>query len=56
MRNHIIKDYSIFDKTSSIELEYSIKGLGSLLKLIPAFSLLSINNLYLGSSKSSPYK
>ena len=33
------------DKISSIELEYSIKAVGSLLKLIPAFSLLLINNL-----------
>ena len=35
---------------SSIELEYSMKALGSLLQLIPTFSLLSINNLYLGCS------
>ena len=39
-----------------MELEYSIKALGSLLKFIPAFSLLSIKNLYLASSKSLAYK
>ena len=44
------------DKISSKELEYSIKAVGSLLNLIPAFSLLSINNLYLGSSRSLAYK
>ena len=46
----------MFDKILSIELEYSIKPVGSLLKLIPAFSHLSMNNFYLGSSKSLAYK
>ena len=41
---------------SSIKLEYSIKASGSLLKFIPTFSLLSINNLYIGSSKSLAYE
>ena len=41
---------------SSIELEYTIKALGSLLELVPAFSVLSVNKLYLGSSRSLAYK
>ena len=46
----------MFSKISSIVLEYSIKALGSFKFLIPAFSLSSIKNWYLGSSKSLAYK
>ena len=41
----------MLDKISSTELECSIKAVRSLLKLIPACSVLFINNLYLGYSK-----
>ena len=35
---------AISEKISSVELECSIKAVGSLLKLIPAFSLLFIKS------------
>ena len=46
----------MFSKISSLLLEYSIKALGSFKFLIPDFSLLLIQNWYLGSYKSLAYK
>ena len=67
MRNYIIKNYKNFYLSSFVivfnlwksiihRIRILSKALGPLLKLIPAFSLLSINNLYLGSSRSLAYK
>ena len=44
------------DKISSIVLEYSINAFLSFKFFNPAIFLLSINNLYLGYSRSLAYK